>query len=154
MPQTSISRSHMWWLNETNVIYVADAGESAAGNHGSSSLGEGEGSGLSPGREQGAVPLSSVLSNVLVCFLLCRSTGRCNINSASASWSSEGRAQSYPRRGFFLSWVSTIGLGIGHQSSIPFNLFTAFHLSPVTTTEKKKPAKRNGTSTFFENKKW
>ena len=46
----------------------------------------------------------------------------------------------------------SFGLGIDHQSSIPFNLFTAFHLSTVTPTEKK-PAKRNGKSPFLENKK-
>lgn len=48
------------------MIYVADAGDSAAGNHGSSSFGEGDGGGLLPGREQEAVPLPSVLSNILL----------------------------------------------------------------------------------------
>lgn len=48
------------------MIYVADAGESAAGNYGSSSFGEGDGGGLLPGREQEAVPLPSVLSNILL----------------------------------------------------------------------------------------
>lgn len=70
-----------------------------------------------------------------------------------ASWSSVGRAHSYPKRGFFLSWVGTTGLGIGHQSSIPFNLFTAFHLSPVTTTEKTS-LQKGMERVIFENKKW
>ena len=48
------------------MIYVADVGESAAGNHGNSSFGEGNGGGLLPGREQEAVPLPFVLSNILL----------------------------------------------------------------------------------------
>lgn len=48
------------------MIYVPDAGESAAGNHGSPSFGKGDDGGLLPGREQEAVPLPSVLSIILL----------------------------------------------------------------------------------------